>query len=109
MEKAFGIKYILSVMEEFSRKSMIYRVNSKNAEILLNHIEDFCINHKYPQEFISDNGAEFKNKLFEDFWLLNHIKFIPGSPYNPHSQGAIERFHYSIKKYFGKEFLENEC
>lgn len=31
------------------------------------------------------------------------------SPYNPHSQGDIKKFHYTIEKYLGKEFIENGC
>ena len=28
-------------------------------------------------------------------------------PYNPRSQGTVERFHYTIKKYLGKEYINN--
>ena len=42
-----------------------------------------------PTEFISDNGAEFKNKFFNEFCTLYNIKFIHGAPYSPHSQGII--------------------
>ena len=28
-------------------------------------------------------------------------------PYNPHTQGTVERFHYTIKKYLGKENIQN--
>ena len=28
-------------------------------------------------------------------------------PFNPHSQGAIERFNYTIKKYLAKEYIAN--
>ena len=30
-----------------------------------------------------------------------------GYPYNPHSQGTVERFHYMIKKYLAKEYINN--
>ena len=38
---------------------------------------------------------------------MYNIKFIHGSPYSPHSQGIIERFNYTIKKYLAKEFVAN--
>ena len=108
MEKEFGIKYILSIIDCFSRKGNIYGTNSKNATILLNFVIDFCLNHNIPKEFISDNGAEFKNKFFNEFCTLYNIKFIHGAPYSPHSQGIIERFNYGIKKYLSKEFISNK-
>ena len=109
MSKAFGIKYILSIIDCFSRKGNIYGTNSKNSELLLKYIEDFCVNHNIPKEFISDNGAEFKNKYFKDFCIKYNIKFLHGAPYSPHSQGIVERFNYSVKKYLSKEYISNNC
>ncbi len=37
------------------------------------------------------------------------ITYINGVPYNPHVQDSVERFHYTIKKYIGKEFINNGC
>ena len=107
MAKSFGIKYLLSILDAFSRKGMIYGTNSKKSDNLLKHIIEFCMNNKIPKEFLSDNGAEFKNKYINDFCNMYNIKFIHGSPYSPHSQSIIERFNYTIKKYLAKEFLAN--
>lgn len=64
MSKAYDIKYILSILDCYSKKGNIYGSNSKKSDLLLKYIEDFCLNHNIPKEFISDNGAEFKNKTF---------------------------------------------
>ena len=42
-----------------------------------------------------------------EFCIKEGIKYIHGIPYNPHSQGTIERFHYTIKKYLTKEYINN--
>ena len=55
----------------------------------------------------SDNGAVFKNKIFNEFCADNNIKFIHGAPYSPHSIGIVERFNYTIKKYLSKEYIAN--
>ena len=107
MAESFGIKYILSIMDCFSRKAMIYGTNSKSADELLKFIKDFCLNNAIPKVFISDNGAEFKNSLFDNFCQEYQISFRHGKPYSPHSQGGIERFNYTIKKYLGKEYITN--
>ena len=59
------------------------------------------------QEFVADNGPEFKNSKINEFCINNSIRYIHSIPYNPHTQGTIERFHYTIKKYLGKEYVQN--
>ena len=105
--ECFGIKYILSILDVFSRKGMIYGINTKRANILLNYIKEFCLYNIIPRQFASDNGAKFKNSIFNSFCKENNIEFIHGLPYGPHSQGSVERFNYTIKKYLGKEFISN--
>ena len=108
LQKAFGIKYILSIIDVFSRKGgMIYGLHNKEANNILPFIIDFCSNHNIPKQFSSDNGTEFKNKFFNDFCLENNIKYIHDMPFSPNTQGSIERFNYSIKKYLTKEYIVN--
>ena len=76
MSKEFGIKYILSILNCFSRKGNINGTNSKNVELLLQYIAYFCLNHNIPKEYISDNEAEFKNNHFNDFCTKYQIKFL---------------------------------
>ena len=85
MAKSFRIIYLLSILDAFSRKGMSYGTNSKKLDNLLKHKIEFCMNNKIPKEFLSDNGAEFKNKYINDFCNIYNIKFILGSPYSPHS------------------------
>ena len=107
LESAYGVKYILSVIDVFSRKAMIYKHNSKTSENILKDIIEFCIYNGFPKEFVSDNGPEFKNSKMNDFCIREGIRYIHGVPYNPHAQGTIERFHYTIKKYLAKEYINN--
>ena len=104
---AYGVKMILSVIDAFSRKAMIYKIKDKKADSLITHILEYCANNSFPKEFCSDNGPEFKNSKFDEICQREGITFIHGIPYNPHSQGTVERFHYTIKKYLGKEYINN--
>lgn len=76
-----------------SRKSMIYGLNTKDAETILKFILNFCIHLNFPNKLIQDNGPEFKNSKLNEFCDKNDVYFIHGVPYNPHIQGNIERFH----------------
>lgn len=96
------------MLDVFSRKGIIFGLNNKEVNSVLPYIIDFCEIHNIPREFASDNGAEFKNKFFNDFCAVNNIKFIHGMPFSPHAQDTIERFNNSIKKCLTKEYLANE-
>lgn len=86
---------------------MIYKHDNKKSEFLLKDIIEYCIHNGFPKEFTSDNGSEFNNKIINDFCEKHGIKYIHDIPYNPHTQGTIELFHYTIKKYLAKEYINN--
>ena len=60
----FGIKYLLRVMDIFSRKVTIYGSNTKNSIILL---KEFYLHMNIQKELASDKGNEFKNSIFNQF------------------------------------------
>ena len=70
MAESFGIKYILGILDYFSRKTMIYGLKSKNANEILNHIIEFCLYLNFHKKFISDNGPEFKNSKINFFKII---------------------------------------
>lgn len=41
--KAFGVKYLLGIIDIFSRKAMIYKLDSKDSEPILTNIIEFCL------------------------------------------------------------------
>ena len=57
--------------------------------------------------YSSDNGPEFKNNYMNKFYIKEGIKYIHFIIYNPHSKETKERFHYTIKKYSTKEYINN--
>ena len=77
-------------MDVSSHKAMIYPLQKKDSKIILAYIIEFCTNN-----------------IFDEYCSLNNIKFIHGIPYNPHAQGLIELFKYTIKKYLAKEYIAN--
>ena len=83
---------------------MVYGSNKKKADVIMQYIIEFCLHNNFPREFRSDNGAEFKSCILKEFYSKHDITFVHKAPYNPNTQGTIERFHYN-KKYLGKEFL----
>ena len=96
MQKALGIKYLFTIMDVFSRKAMIYGTNKKKSGILLKYIIDSYKHNKFLSQYSSDNGQEFKNSNYNEFCFINNNSYIHGVSYNPHCQGTIEHFNYTI-------------
>ena len=102
MSNAYDVKYLLGIIDVFSRKGMIYKQNDKKLVNIIPNILEFCANNSFPEEFVSDNGPEFKNARLKEICEKENIVFIHGIPYNPHTQGTLEKFHYTIKNIWVK-------
>ena len=91
-------KYILDIVDHFSKYTNSFLLNTKNAYEIYPLIKNFMNTYGYPKYLITDNGTEFKNKLIKSLCDSNNVKFIHGLPYRPHSQGVVEHVHRIIKK-----------
>ena len=89
--------YLFYIIDHFSKYGMAYIIDNKEAKTILRYLKLALECDRLPEEIGSDNGKEFKNILIENYLKENDITFIHGSPYNPHSQGVVERFHQTIK------------
>lgn len=78
LSKAFKVKYILGIIDAFSLKGMIYKLNNKTSDEVLKYIIEYCLNNSFPREFVSDNGPEFKNSKIEGLCQKEGIDFIHG-------------------------------
>ena len=73
-------------------------IKDKTSIKVLNKIKEFISYYGNPEEFGCDNGKEFSNKILKEYMESKNIKLIHGHPYNPKSQGSVERLHQSLKK-----------
>lgn len=60
-----------------------------------------------PKIIQSDQGTNFTSKLFKQVVSELNIKHVKSSPYHPESQGALERFHQTLKSMIRKYCLES--
>jgi len=66
-----------------------------DIEIILERAKE-----RYPgvkPRIISDNGPQFIAKGFKKFISISGMTHVRTSPYYPHSNGKIERWHKSLK------------
>ena len=76
---------------------MSYLIEKKEAKTILKFLKNALECNGFPNELGSDNGREFRNDIIENYLKSKNINFIHGIPYNPHSQGVVERFHKTVK------------
>ena len=100
-------KYILNIIDHFSKLCKSYLLEDKKSIGILNCFKQFILEFGIPLSVGTDNGREFKNKLLSDYMKDNNIKYVHGLPYKPHSQGVCERVHKTIKTSLLIKKLEN--
>ena len=76
-------------------------MSSTTAEGTLNALRTVFATHGLPEEYVTDNGAQFIAQEFKDFLRSNRIKHILSTLYHPASNGeaewAVKIFKQSMK------------
>ncbi len=97
--------YIISLLDDCSRKVASKWSERKRSVDVLNVIEDWIIINGKPRKIMHDNGKQFTSRIFRHFLIHNQIKDkqIPNS--YPQLQGKIEAYN----KVVNNEFLAVEA
>ena len=91
-----GYRYVLVIIDNFSKYGWTIGLKNKNAQTIRNSFENILINSKrFPNLIESDRGKEFYNNIFQDFLNKNNIKHYSRNS----SYGAVfaERFNRTIR------------
>ena len=100
-------KYILTVIDFFSKYSWCYPLKSKKSEEIINSFKDIIKKSKRKPKFIqSDEGAEFTNNQTQTFFKNNNIKWY--HTFNRDIKCSIcERYNRTILNKIYKNFTLN--
>ena len=100
-----GYRYVLVVIDDFSRFGWTILLKNKNAQTIIDSFENILISSKRSPNLIESNrGKEFYNNIFQDFLNKNNIKFYSRNS----SYGAVfaERFNRTIRDLLKKIVFE---
>ena len=99
-----GYKYALTVICMLTGYVFCIPLKSKQAsEVIQAYIDNVYTKFGGSLKILSDNGTEFKNKLFEKIAKELGVKHkIYTAPYRPSSNGRIEGFHNFLKSCISK-------
>ena len=100
-----GYRYVLVIIDNFSKFGWTIFLKNKNAQTIKDSFENILINSKRSPNLIeSDRGKQFYNNIFQDFLNKNNIKlYLRNSSY-----GAVfaERFNRTIRVLLKKIVFE---
>ena len=96
-------KFLLVVIDVFSRQAQVIPIKNKTGSEIKRALEEV---HKkaVPDNFQSDKGLEFRNKIVQDYLKSKHINF-----YSSHSDmkaAVCERFNRTLKEKMWKYFTK---
>ncbi|XP_053294792.1 uncharacterized protein LOC128455141 [Pleuronectes platessa] len=92
-----GHTYLLTVMCQVTRYPAAYPLRSITAKAVVGALTQFISVFGIPKVIQSDQGSNFTSHLFAQVLKQLHIKHNKSTAYHAQSQGALERFHQTLK------------
>uniref|UniRef100_A0A674NL88 Gypsy retrotransposon integrase-like protein 1 n=1 Tax=Takifugu rubripes TaxID=31033 RepID=A0A674NL88_TAKRU len=92
-----GTKFLLTVMCASTRFPEVFPLRKITAPVVVKARTKFFSLFGLPRVVQTDQGTNFTSRLFSQVLQQLHIKHVCSSAYHPESQGALERFHQTLK------------
>ena len=101
-------QYLLTIMCASTRFPEAIPLTNITAPKISKPLVNFFTLVGLPKEIQSDQGSNFMSGLFQQVVFQLGAKQIKSSAYHPESQGALERFHSTLKNMIRTYCLDNE-
>ena len=105
-----GNKWILHIVDHWSKFNLAYPLPQKTAKEVANALEKWVFPiFGLPTILHSDNGREFVNHLIEDVLATwpGAVQLVSGRPRHPQSQGLVEQAHYTLERMMSSRIAES--
>ena len=97
LEKAGGYRYLLVIVDHFTRYAEVYPTRNKTARTAADKLfNQFILRYGYPERLHSDRGGEFVNSIWKELSGLCDIKKSQTTAYHPQGNGQCERFNRTL-------------
>lgn len=97
-----GNQFLLTVMCASTRFPEAIPLRRITAPVVIKVLAKFFSTFSLPKVIQTDQGTNFKSRVFAQALKTLDIDHVTSSPYHPESQGAIERFHQTLKSMLRK-------
>lgn len=92
---------IVNIVDDHSRvcpRSHAFEGSTTGSDVWGTFVEAFEA-YGIPERVLSDNGPDFTSKLFTGNLEAIRVKTTNSRPYHPQTNGKVERFHQTMKKW----------
>ena len=104
-----GHEYILTIVDHFTKWAEAFPIRNHTATTVARILFDNVFSRLgMPVRCLSDQGAEFESRLFQQLCALMGIDKIRTSPYHPSTNAVVERFHRTLNSMLAKVVDTNQ-
>lgn len=89
-------KYILTVIDEYSRYPFAFPCSDMSADIVAKHLFELFSMFGAPSSIHSDRGTQFESKALHQFLTRNGVMKSRTTPYHPEGNSQCERVNGTI-------------
>lgn len=82
-------------------------IRSLKAKAVVKALVTFFSTFGFPKVIQTDQGTNFMSRLFKQVLSQLKITHVTSSPYRPETQGALKRFHQTLKSMLSKYCVES--
>jgi len=108
-ESNCGNKYVLVVMDYFSKWPEVYAIPNQEAKTIADvFINNWICRFGVPMELHSDQGRNFESMIFKEVCEKLGIKKTRTTPLHPQSDGMVERFNRTLEEHLKKVVDKNQ-
>ena len=98
-----GNRYALTAICMLTGFTFCIPLKNKTAEVVKAYLNHICCVFGPSKKILTDNGTEFKNKMWEEVYKLLRTQHSVMPIYSPQCNGRIEGFHRFLKATVGKQ------
>ena len=99
VEKETDAKYILVIIDAFSRFVKLHAIKDTSALAALPGLMDWVGLFGIPSEVVTDNGTQFANQLVDEFLELLETKNAKIQAYSKEENGIVERANREVNRH----------
>uniref|UniRef100_A0A671VNU5 Integrase catalytic domain-containing protein n=1 Tax=Sparus aurata TaxID=8175 RepID=A0A671VNU5_SPAAU len=101
-----GSRYVLVVEDYFTKFVNLYALPNQTAQSVAQCLfDDYVLLHGIPEALHSDQGRQFESEIVQRLCQLLGITKTRTAPYNPKSDGMVERFNRTLISQLAKALL----
>lgn len=101
-----GNQYMLTIMDMATRYPEAIPLPKITAHAVVKALTKFFATFGLPKVLQTDQGTNFTSRVFEQVWSSFAVEHRVSSAYHPESQGALERWHQTLKSMLKKYCFE---